>query len=847
MYAAGIVLLFIVISYAFVPEVLSGKIVNQADISGWTGMTNEVITYNEDHPEDPSFWTNSMFGGMPTISMYGIFKGDWTNWLYDFLLTGARPATYLFISLLGGLLLMLAFGVRPVLAVCGAIAITFCSYNMQIIQVGHNTKMQAIAYMPWVIAALVYTYRSALAFSSEKRKDMLLTLLGAVLFAFALSFQIKANHPQISYYLAIIILGYALAVFIGILTGKEIRRGLIRFFSASLLLLVTGGLGIATNLNKLLPTYEYAEYSMRGGSELGQGEGNGNNEGLELEYATAWSYGPEETLTLLIPNLNGGASSGDPGIRNSEVRDLLVQARQPDVDQTMSHLPLYWGPQPFTAGPMYMGAVSVFLFILGLILLKGRDKWWLAACTLLAIFLAWGSHFLWFTRIWFDIVPLYNKFRTVSMALVILQITIPLLGILALDRMWKTGTGDRKTMTAAVTAYGITGGICLLFALFPSLAGSFSGSSDAGMQDILAEALRADRKAMLVKDAVRSFVFVSLAFGIICMAFRASGKTADRKGFTVAGIAMAALVLIDLWGVDKRYLNSSHFVSRRDFSAQFLERDVDRYILEDKSPDYRVLDLSVNTFNDSRTSYWHKSVGGYSPAKIQRYQDLIDYHLAGEINSVIDTVNSSATISDVEAAMPEIPVLSMLNCKYIILQDNLPPVENSQAFGNCWTVGSAVRAVTPYAEIGLLGQTDLRTTAVIGDDYGWAREKIDSLGQLVVHDTAPGSSVWMTSYEPNELRYRCSMKSEQAVIFSEIFYPEGWKLTIDGEPAELFRADWILRGAFIPAGEHELVMRFEPQVYKTGETLSRASSITLYVLLALSGAGILVRRRKDRA
>ena len=696
---AGIILLFIVIAYAYVPQVLSGKIVNQSDIAGWTGMAQEMVEHNNAHPDDKTLWTNSMFGGMPTVSIHADFKGDWTKAIYDFLLTGARPATYLFLSLIGGFLLMLAFGVNKILAVAGAIAITFCSYNMQIIQVGHNTKMQAIAYMPWVLAALVFTYRCAMSGLDEKVRNWLpKTVFGAVLFAFALSFQIKANHPQISYYLAIIILGYALAVFIGILTGKEIRRGLIRFFSASLLLLVTGGLGIATNLNKLLPTYEYAEYSMRGGSELGQGEGNGNNEGLELEYATAWSYGPEETLNLLIPNLNGGASSGDPGIRNSEVRDLLVQARQPDVDQTMSHLPLYWGPQPFTAGPMYMGAVSVFLFILGLILLKGRDKWWLAACTLLAIFLAWGSHFLWFTRIWFDIVPLYNKFRTVSMALVILQITIPLLGILALDRMWKTGTGDRKTMTAAVTAYGISGGICLLFALFPSLAGSFSGSSDAGMQDILAEALRADRKAMLVKDAVRSFVFVSLAFGIICLAFRASGKTADRKGFTVAGIAMAALVLIDLWGVDKRYLNSSHFVSRRDFSAQFLERDVDRYILEDKSPDYRVLDLSVNTFNDSRTSSWHKSVGGYSPAKIQRYQDLIDYHLAGEINSVIDTVNSSATISDVEAAMPEIPVLSMLNCKYIILQDNLPPVENSQAFGNCWTVGSAVRAVTPYAD-----------------------------------------------------------------------------------------------------------------------------------------------------
>ena len=850
LYAAGIILLFLVISYAFVPEVLGGKIVNQSDISGWTGMTNEVITYNEAHPDDPSFWTNSMFGGMPTISMYGIFKGDWTNWIYDFLLTGARPATYLFISLLGGFLLMLAFGIRPVLAVAGAIAITFCSYNLQIIQVGHNTKMQAIAYMPWVLAAMAFTYRSALAALEDRKKGLLKTLLGAVLFAFALSFQIKANHPQISYYLAIMILVYVIAVFIRILAGKDRKPALVRFFTASALLLVTGCLGIATNLNKLLPTYEYAEYSMRGGSELGKTGDGQDNGGLDIDYATAWSYGIGETPNLLIPDFNGGASSGDPGLKNSEVRDLLVQARQPDIDKVMRQLPLYWGPQPFTAGPMYIGAIPIFLFILGLCIVKGRNKWWLAVCTVLAILLAWGSHFMWFTRLWYDWVPLYNKFRTVSMALVILQITVPLLGFMALDRIWKEGNDRKKVMKAAGIAYGITGGLCLLFAFFPSLAGSFSGSADAGMQDILAEALKADRKAMLVKDATRSFVLITLAFALILWSLKQKGNAAAGAGnsgkiYATAGAAMAVLILFDLGGIGKRYLNGSHFVSRQDFSSQFEARPVDKMILEDKSLDYRVLDLSVNTFNDSHTSYWHKSIGGYSPAKIQRYQDLIERYLTGEINNVIRTINSSSTIQEAEAGLKDIPVLSMLNGKYIIIGDDMPPVENRNAFGNCWFVYSAKAARTPDGEIALLAETDLKSEAVIGDDFSWARERLDSLGTLARHDIAPADSVWMTAYAPNELRYRSRTHSENAVIFSEIYYPKGWTLTIDGEPAELFRADWILRGAFIPAGEHEIVMRFEPQVYKTGAALSRASSITLYILLVLSAAGTAVVRRQD--
>ena len=308
---------------------------------------------------------------------------------------------------------------------------------------------------------------------------------------------------------------------------------------------------------------------------------------------------------------------------------------------------------------------------------------------------------------------------------------------------------------------------------------------------------------------------------------------------------MALLILADFWGVDKRYLNSDHFVSRRDFSSQFTARPVDEMILEDPALDYRVLDLSVNTFNDSHTSYWHKSVGGYSPAKIQRYQDLIEHHLTGEINGIIRTVNSSATIQDVEAGLRDMPVLSMLNTKYIIIGGEYPPVENAGTFGNCWIVYSAIAAVTPDDEIALLDSVRLQDTAVIGDDFAWARKRIDSLSRLARTDIAPADSVWMTGYEPNELRYRSRMNSEQAVIFSEIYYPEGWTLTIDGKPAEMFRADWILRGAFIPAGEHEIIMRFEPQSYRTGAAVSRASSIALYLLLVLSGAGLIAARRTE--
>lgn len=864
---AGIILLFAVIAYGFVPQVLSGKIVNQSDIASWKGMANEAMTHNAAHPEDPTAWTNSMFGGMPTTATIDDFDGDWTDHIYDFLLTGRRPATYLFIALVGAFLLMMSMGMNGIVAVAGAIAIAFCSYNMQIIQVGHNTKMQAIAYFPWVLAGVIYTYKSALG----NRKWLTKTILGSTLFAFALSMQIKANHVQITYYLAIVIFIYAAALLISLCTDKEKRAKLGRFFAASALLLVIGCIGIATNANKLIPTYEYTPYTMRGGSEL-SGSGTGHNEkGLDLDYATAWSYGIEEMPNLLIPNFNGGSSSGELAM-DSETGKLLKRAGQPNLRQTMKGLPLYWGPQPFTAGPMYMGAITVFLFVLGLCLVKGREKWWMVAATVIAVLLAWGNHFMWFTKLWFDYAPFYNKFRTVSMALVVLQVTLPLLGFYVLDRIIKEKYEKKQVMKAGYISYAVTAGFCLLCVLVPGLAGSFSGAADAGQPDILVEALAADRRMLLVKDALRSLILITVAFALIIWAFRnvktdAIGKEGSfvRKGrLTIVAFAMIMLVWLDLFSVGKRYLNKEHFVTRKDFSAQYELRPVDRIILEDTDPDYRVLDLSVNTFNSSIPSYHHKTIGGYSPVKLQRYQDLIERYISSEIRKVYDVVGKAATVSEVTENLPELKVVSMLNGKYIILGDEYPPVVNTHAYGNAWFVDSYVPAATPDDEIALLASTDLRNTAVIGDDFAWARKSLSDNKTVDGAHVIPGEAwITLTHYAPNELRYSYNTDTERAAIFSEIYYPKGWKAWIEPAGAygevrnghyqptseavetELFRADWMLRGAVIPSGEGQLIMRFEPDSYQLGENISRTSSIILILLLLASTSLAIFTGRRE--
>ena len=854
---AGIVLLFVGISYGFMPELLDGKIVNQSDISGWRGMAQEAISYNKANPEDKTAWTNSMFGGMPTTAMIDSFDGDWTQEIYKLLLKGKRPACFLFVTLLGAFLLMLSMGMSKIMAVAGAIAVAFCSYNLQIIQVGHNTKMQAIAFFPWVLAGIIFTYKAALNGKSSWKEWLPKTLLGAVLFSLALSMQIKANHIQITYYLAIVIFVYAIALFVNLCIKKE---NLSRFLTASALLLVIGCIGIATNANKLIPTYEYTPYTMRGGSELSADSDTHNDKGLDLEYATAWSYGIEEMPNLLIPNFNGGSSAG-PLDLDSETGKLLKRAGQPNLRQTLKAMPLYWGPQPFTAGPMYMGAITVFLFILGLFLVKGREKWWMLVATIIAILLAWGNHFMWFTRLWFEYVPFYNKFRTVSMALIILQVTMPLMGFYVLDKIMKQEYSWPELQKKGGIAYALTAGFCLICAILPGIAGTFTGSVDAGQPEILVDALVADRQALLQSDAWHSFIFITLIAALIIWAYK--GKGADEKSGKRNGMIAVAIVLIvaiDLFAVGKRYLNSDHFITPKNFEAQYNPRPVDEILFEDTDPDFRVLDISINTFNSSATSYHHKTIGGYSPVKLQRYQDLIDRYISSEIKQVYDAVGKSATVQEVSDNLPYLKVVSMLNGKYIILGGEYPPVENIHAMGHAWFVDNFVPAASPDDEIALIGKADLSKTAVIGDDFAWAQDIISQSPSSVSDgEEMQDDNIHLTHYAPNELRYSFSTASPRAVVFSEVYYPKGWKAWIEPEGSygeirnghyhptseartlDLFRADWILRGAIIPEGKGELIMRFEPDSYQLGENISRATSITLILLMLLSMAACFIK------
>ena len=886
----GIIALFAACAYGFMPELLDGKIVNQSDISGWKGMAQEAMEYNKANPDDKTAWTNSMFGGMPTTAMIDSFDGDWTQKIYKFLLTGKRPASYMFIAMLGAFLLMLSMGINKILAIAGAIAVAFCSYNLQIIQVGHNTKMQAIAYFPWVLAGIIFTYKAALGkggFLDFARNDKSFarndkeihgwkewlpkTVLGSVLFALALSMQIKANHIQITYYLAIVIFVYAIALLISICINKAKRAQIGRFFAASALLLVLGCVGIATNANKLIPTYEYTPYTMRGGSELSANSDSHNAKGLNLDYATAWSYGIEEMPNLLIPNFNGGSSSGALD-KDSETGKLLKRAGQPNLKETLKHMPLYWGPQPFTAGPMYMGAITIFLFILGLCLVKGREKWWILVATVIAILLAWGSHFMWFTKLWFDYAPFYNKFRTVSMALVVLQVTMPLLGFYVLDRIMKKDYSWDEFIKGGGIAYALTAGFCLLCALIPGIAGTFTGNVDAGQPDILVDALVADRQSLMQKDAWQSFIFITLLAALLVWAYK--GKDAEEKwgGRMVSmAIAVVIIVAIDLFGIGKRYLNSDHFITPKNFEAQYEPRPVDEMIFEDTDPDFRVLDISINTFNSSLASYHHKTIGGYSPVKMQRYQDLIDRYISSEIKQVYGAVGKAETIQDVTDNLPYLKVISMLNGKYIILGEEYPPVENLHAMGHAWFVNDFVSAATPDDEIALIRETNLSETAIIGNDFEAIQKAFHVMSSSlpVMSSSLPVMSsevetspdtITLTHYAPNELRYTFSNSTPRAAIFSEVYYPKGWKAwiepkgtygevrnghykpTSDAQQLDLFRANWILRGAILPEGEGEIIMRFEPDSYQVGENISRITSIILLLLLIAAIAGCCTKR-----
>ncbi|CAN5919978.1 YfhO family protein [soil metagenome] len=775
--------LLLTVAY-FSPIFFEGKTLAQNDVLQFRGGAKEILDYRERTGEE-ALWTNSMFSGMPAYLISVQFTGDMFRYVHQLFTLGLPPiALNIFLTLVCAYVLFAAMGMSAWLAVIGAIAMAFTSYNFIILEAGHNTKSIAIAYAPLVLAGLIYTYRRNL-------------WLGAALFSLGLALHIRANHIQITYYLLLMILIFGLIELVYALRQKALAP----FLQRTAVLVLGAVLAVGVSFGRLYTTATYGNYSIRGGTELRTGEeagtATGVTTGLTQDYAFNWSYGVLESLTLLIPDFYGGGSSVrlTPG---TETYQRFAQMGVPASQLRDMKIPFYWGDQPSTSGPVYVGAIICFLFVLGLLVADNRLRMWLLLATVLSLLLAWGKNFGWFNYLVFDYFPGYNKFRAVSMTLVIAQLAMPLLALVALFQFLRAADGKALRQKLFYAA-GITGGICLLVALFAGAA-SFVGALDERLAQAQSpvEAIRADRESMMRGDAFRSLLFILLAAGLMFLYLR---KTVSAT-VVVAGIGL--LVLVDLWTVNKRYLGNDDF-QRRVVENFFQPTPVDQAILRDPDLHYRVINMG-DPFNDARTSYFHKSVGGYHGAKLRRYQDVIERHLS----------------------RGNVQVFNMLNTRYIITGQEQQPVQrNPDALGNAWFVQTVKPVNTPDEEIAALTGFNAATEAVVD---------VRKFPVAQTQYPSEGSSIRLTAYQPNALTYEATAAQDVLVVFSEIYYPEGWNAYLNEQPVEHIRANYLLRAMTVPAGTHAIEFRFEPKEYAIGNTVSLVSSVLL--LLALVGAAI---------
>ena len=779
------VLVFLVISVVYFSPVLSGSSLEQHDVAQWTGMSKEIVDFKAKTGEE-ALWTNSMFSGMPAYQISVTYSHNLVKYVNNFLwLWLPTPANILFLSLIGFYLLAISFKADYRLAIALAIAYAFCSFNFVSIMAGHNTKVHAIALMPMVLAGVMLAFRGRI-------------LWGAALTALALSLQIYANHLQITYYLAMSI--GLLAIFEGV--NAVMQKRIADYLKAGVALGFAAVLAVLPNITNLWATSEYGQYSTRGPSELTEKK---ISTGLDKDYALGWSYGKLETLTLLMSDFNGGASQYDLGEKSATYEALRNNTNESTAKSFVKTAPLYWGDQPMTSGPVYNGAIPVFLFVLALLLLNGYMRWWIIAVAALSIMLSWGRHFLPLTDFFFDHVPAYNKFRSVSMTLVLVSMMIPLAGLLGVLNFTDDKNDLAKRNKSLKLAFYITGGLCLLMVIFPNILCDFKGEGDKQLEqyDWLLAALRKDRESILRLDAFRSFFFISIGFGLLWAWINKKIK----KEILFAGLAF--FILVDLWSVDKRYLNDSKFGSKSSASQPFQMTAADQQILQDATY-YRVMNTTVSTFNDASTSYFHKSIGGYHGAKLKRYQELIERQISkGNMN-----------------------VLNMLNTKYFIVnnpQDNTPAVQiNQAALGNAWFVENWKVVPNADAEITELDSMNTKTTAVIDQRFA---DEVKGLEQNVVDSTA-SITLNADGYSPKELKYTSNSSKDRLAVFSEVHYPAGWNAYVDGKLTPHIRLNYVLRGMKVPAGKHEIVFKFEPKVFIEGEQIALAGSIALFLVVA---------------
>ena len=814
------ILAFVLLSFAyFFPADIENRILFQHDTAAGAGAGQEVKEYYEQTGER-SRWTNSLFGGMPMYQIapsYDSTKSlQWVQKAYQLFLPDYVCLT--FMLMLGFYILLRVFGIPVWLAGLGGIMWAFSSYFFILISAGHIWKFITLAYVPPTIAGIVLAYRGKL-------------LWGGILTALFVALQITSNHVQMSYYFFFVIL-----FFVGAYFEKAWRtKTLPQFFKASAVLIVAALVGIAANVSNLYHTYAYSKETMRGKSELVQtgDAAKQTSSGLDRDYITQWSYGIDETLTLLVPNFKGGASAA---LSQSET---AMSKANPMYSSLYGSLTQYFGTQPMTSGPVYVGAFVLFLFVLGCFIVKGPLKWALIGATFFSIVLSWGKNFMPLTDFFIDYVPLYNKFRAVSSILVIAEFTIPLLAIFALKRLLEEPEILKQEKKPLGISLLLTAGIALLLAVAPGSIGSgYVPAQEAQMlqnavnqqmipanelSGILAN-LGEMRAELVSSDALRSFIIIGIGCSLLWL--YASGKL--RSSLTIAGIII--LCLADMWGVNKRYLNDAQFVPHSIRTETFTKTNTDELILQDTSLDYRVLNFATSTFDDNNTSYWHKSVGGYHPAKLRRYQEMIEHHISPEMQAAYKAIATAGGEMDSVDAN-KFRVLNMLNTKYFIFpagqQRQTVPILNPHAYGNAWFVNKVQYVNNANEEIDALDSIIPTETAVVDARFkdvlkGTTESYKDSL-----------SSIRLTSYAPNRLTYETNNAQDGIAVFSEIYYPDGWHVTIDGQPAELARADYILRTMYVPAGQHTIEMRFDPTSLHVTEGIA-------YGALALLVIGIIV-------
>ncbi len=767
----------------FAPEFFDNKQLPQGDVQSGVGMGHDARLYHEKTGEYAD-WSNAMFGGMPHNYAYSQPSKSVFRTVEDVVRIGLpnHTAAPLFLYLLGFYVFMLCVGCSPWMSILGAIAFALASYNIIIIDAGHINKCYVIATMPAVLGGIMLCYRKRYV------AGIIVTLL-------SLGLNVYWNHQQISYYLLLMIIPLAIVYFIVAIREKTVKD----FFVASAVLLLCAVMAIMPAADKLIPTMDYTKETMRGGAVLhDSADSEAGKSGLNRDYAFQWSYGKAETMTLLIPNFYGGSSNYPLGDKSETYKTLKKYAGASQARQYVKALPTYWGDQPFTSGPVYAGAIICFLFVLGLIVVPQKERWWLLVAAVIGIVLSWGRNFPSLNNWLFDHLPLYNKFRTPSMALVMTTTAMAIMAMLALKEVVER----HVTLKQVGIAGGVTAGLCLLYALFPSLAGSFTTAVDAQLPDWLSPSIIADRQHLLTADAWRSIAFIVLSAAAI-LAYLKSEKM--RNSILVA--ILAVLTLVDLWAVDKHFLNDDHFIPKRQ--SLWTPTDADKQIMADTDPDYRVLNLTSNTFNESRTSYYHKSIGGYSPAKLRRYQDIIDYYLSGRIN---------------------MNVLNMLNTRYVITQNGAQL--NPTAFGNAWFVKEIRWVNTPNEEIEAIGDADLKEVAFI--DTCW-RSKVQS----EVAMTQPAFIELANYANPGNLFYESESAEDGLAVFSEVYY-KTWKAYVDGKEVPIVRANYILRAVEIPAGKHTIEFRCKDELLQKSQVVSVAASALIALIILL----LLIFRRK---